>query len=176
MSPVAETIAFVFGLVGLGYAAGWTGLLRPQTGEALTEFAVVFAMPALLFRTMIGIDFHGAAPWALWLAYFSAIPVVWACGHVAATRLFHRDSAVGVVAGVAASFSNMLLLGIPFILAALFSGAFMRFLGRFRVHLGRVEKVMGALLVLAGILFLTGGVQAAAYWLLETFPGLARLG
>lgn len=67
-------------------------------------------------------------------------------------------------------------LGLPFILAALFSGAFMRFLGRFRVHLGRVEKVMGGLLVLAGILFLTGGVQAAAYWLLETFPGLAALG
>ena len=67
-------------------------------------------------------------------------------------------------------------LGIPFLFAALFSGAFMRFLGRFRVHLGRVEKVMGGLLVVAGVLFLTGGVQAAAYWLLETFPGLALLG
>ena len=52
----------------------------------------------------------------------------------------------------------------------------MRFLQKFRVHLGRVEKVMGALLVVAGVLFLTGGVQTAAYWLLETFPGLGRLG
>lgn len=67
-------------------------------------------------------------------------------------------------------------LGIPFLIAALFSGAFMRFLGRFRVHLGRVEKAMGALLVLAGIFFVTGGVQAASYWLLETFPGLGTLG
>lgn len=67
-------------------------------------------------------------------------------------------------------------LGIPFLLAALFSGAFMRFLGRFRVHLGRVEKVIGALLVVAGVLFLTGGVQNASYWLLETFPVLGRLG
>lgn len=67
-------------------------------------------------------------------------------------------------------------LGIPFLLAALFSGAFMRFLTRFRVHLGLVEKLMGGLLVAAGILFLTGGVQKAAYWLLETFPGLALLG
>lgn len=67
-------------------------------------------------------------------------------------------------------------LGIPFILAALFSGAFMRFLGRFRVHLGRVEKVMGALLVVAGVLFITGGIQWAAYWILETFPALQRLG
>lgn len=67
-------------------------------------------------------------------------------------------------------------LGIPFLVAALFSGAFMRFLGRFRVHLGRVEKAIGALLVVAGVLFLTGGVQTAAYWLLEAFPGLATLG
>lgn len=116
MSPVAETIAFVFGLVGLGYAAGWTGLLRPHVGDALTDFAVVVAVPALLFRTMIGIDFGGASPWGLWAAYFSAIPVVWAAGHLVATRGFGRDAAAGVVAGIAASFSNLLLLGIPFIL------------------------------------------------------------
>jgi len=67
-------------------------------------------------------------------------------------------------------------LGIPFLLAALFSNGFMRFLGRFRMHLGRVEKVIGGLLVVAGVLFLTGGVQTASYWLLETFPMLGRLG
>ncbi len=67
-------------------------------------------------------------------------------------------------------------LGIPFIAAALFSGAFMRFLSRFRVHLGRVEKVMGVMLVVAGVLFLTGGLQAFSYWLLEMFPVLGRLG
>lgn len=67
-------------------------------------------------------------------------------------------------------------LGLPFLLAALFSGAFMRFLQRFRVHLGRVEKAMGALLVLAGVLFLTGGLQTASFWLLETFPALGLLG
>ncbi|QPC87709.1 cytochrome c biogenesis protein CcdA [Mesorhizobium sp. NBSH29] len=67
-------------------------------------------------------------------------------------------------------------LGIPFLLAALFSGAFMRFLSRFRMHLGRVEKVMGAMLVIAGIFFITGGVQTASYWLLETFPVLGTLG
>jgi len=73
-------------------------------------------------------------------------------------------------------FAYSLGLGIPFLVAALFSGAFMRFLGRFRVHLGRVEKVMGGLLVAAGVLFLTGGIQTASFWLLETFPVLGTLG
>ena len=67
-------------------------------------------------------------------------------------------------------------LGLPFIVAAMFSGAFMRFLGRFRVHLGRVEKVIGVLLVVAGALFVSGGIQWTAYWILETFPLLQKLG
>lgn len=67
-------------------------------------------------------------------------------------------------------------LGIPFLIAALFSGAFMRFLGRFRVHLGRVEKLIGVLLIVAGVLFMSGGMQATAYWILETFPALQNIG
>ncbi len=73
-------------------------------------------------------------------------------------------------------FAYSIGLGIPFLAAAVFSGAFMRFMARFRMHLGRVEKAIGALLVLAGIFFITGGVGSTAYWLLETFPALGRLG
>ena len=67
-------------------------------------------------------------------------------------------------------------LGIPFLIAAFFSGAFMRFLSRFRNHMGKVEKAMGILLVIAGILFLTGGMQSMAFWLLENFPILGTFG
>lgn len=67
-------------------------------------------------------------------------------------------------------------LGIPFVIAALFSGAFMRFLGKFRSRMGLVEKAMGIMLVTAGILFLTGGMQSMAFWLIDTFPVLGTLG
>jgi cytochrome c-type biogenesis protein len=67
-------------------------------------------------------------------------------------------------------------LGIPFLLAAAFSGAFLRGLARFRHHFGAVEKVMGGFLVVTGILFLTGGMQAMSFWLLETFPAFQRIG
>ena len=67
-------------------------------------------------------------------------------------------------------------LGIPFLVAALFVSPFMAFLQRFRSHLGTVEKIMGGLLVLTGIAFLTGGMQTLSFWLLETFPALGRLG
>jgi cytochrome c-type biogenesis protein len=53
---------------------------------------------------------------------------------------------------------------------------FAAFLARFRTHLGLVEKVMGGLLVLTGIAFLTGVVSQFSYWLLDTFPMLGQIG
>jgi len=67
-------------------------------------------------------------------------------------------------------------LGIPFVAAALFAGPFVAFLKRFRTHFDKVEKVMGGVLVVTGLLFLTGGMQRISFWLLETFPALSRLG
>ncbi|CAN7142503.1 AEC family transporter [Aminobacter sp. LjRoot7] len=116
MSPLVETVLFVFGLVALGYLAGATGYLRSETGDALSEFAIGVALPLLLFRTMIGADFHGSAPWSLWATYFIAVTVAWTAGHLVTTRMFGRDGQAGVVGGVSSAFSNLVLLGIPFML------------------------------------------------------------
>ncbi|MET3589960.1 cytochrome c-type biogenesis protein [Bartonella silvatica] len=66
-------------------------------------------------------------------------------------------------------------LGVPFVLAALFSSSFMKFLGAFRIHLGKVEKIIGILLVITGILFLTGSMQNFSFWLLENYPSLSDI-
>jgi malonate transporter and related proteins len=116
MSPLTETVLLVFGLIAVGYLAGWTGYLKAEIGEALSQFAVGVAVPLLLFRTMVGADFHGAAPWRLWAAYFAAVIVAWAAGHLVTTRIFGRDRAAGIVGGVAAAFSNTVLVGVPFVL------------------------------------------------------------
>ena len=66
-------------------------------------------------------------------------------------------------------------LGIPFILAAVAIRPFLGFMHRFKRHLGSVEKLMGVLLVVTGILFLTGGMNWFGQWILETFPGLGTV-
>jgi cytochrome c-type biogenesis protein len=78
--------------------------------------------------------------------------------------------------GVSLLFVYSLGLGIPFVLAALAVKPFMRALQRFKKHLGKVEKIMGALLVLTGILFLTNSMTLIAGWILQTFPSLATIG
>jgi len=67
-------------------------------------------------------------------------------------------------------------LGVPFLLAAFAIEPFLGFLARFKSRFVYVEKTVGVLLVLTGIGFLAGWVQDASFWLLETFPALARLG
>lgn len=116
MSPLTETVLFVFSLVALGYLAGLTGYLKPASGEGISDFAVSVAMPLLLFQTMVDADFHGVAPWSLWSAYFIAVALTWAAGHLVTTRIFGRDARAGIVGGVSSSYSNIVLLGGPFIL------------------------------------------------------------
>ena len=67
-------------------------------------------------------------------------------------------------------------IGVPFLVAAGFAGAFMRWSARFRPQLGLIEKAMGAFLVLAGVLIFTGQMPTIAYWLIEVFPALGKIG
>jgi cytochrome c-type biogenesis protein len=67
-------------------------------------------------------------------------------------------------------------LGVPFILAGLMIGPFLNFFKSFKKYLGIVEKVMGVLLIITGILFLTGDFTRISFWMLETFPVLQQFG
>ena len=67
-------------------------------------------------------------------------------------------------------------IGLPFLVAAIFASAFMRWMTGFRRHMGKIEKVMGVFLVATGILFITGSMNTIAYWILELSPGLGRIG
>lgn len=64
----------------------------------------------------------------------------------------------------------------PFIVAAAFSGPFLRWTARNRRYLGYAEKVMGAMLIVFAILIATGTVNWIANLMLEWFPGFASLG
>lgn len=67
-------------------------------------------------------------------------------------------------------------LGIPFLLVAAFFPRLKGFMAFLKRHMDRIERIMGLLLWTIGLLMLTGGFSQFSYWLLETFPGLARFG
>jgi len=67
-------------------------------------------------------------------------------------------------------------LGVPFLLAGIAIGPFLTFFHSFKKNLGFVEKIVGILLVITGLLFLSGNFTRLSYWFLETFPALGQLG
>jgi malonate transporter len=118
MAQIADIVLPVFGLIALGYAAAWSGLLRRETGEALSDFVFIVAIPVLVFRTLATAIFEGASPWGLWIAYFAVFAVMWVIGSMTIRRLFGRDARAGVVAGISTAYGNTVLVGIPLALTA----------------------------------------------------------
>ena len=120
---------------------------------------------------MQGVSLAGA--YLIGLAFaFGWTPCV---GPVLATVLAVAAQENSLKTGVWLLLLYSLGLGVPFILAAMAIRPFLAFMQRFRRHLGMVEKVMGAFLVLTGILFLTGSINQFGNWLLVAFPALGEL-
>ena len=63
----------------------------------------------------------------------------------------------------------------PFIIAALFSGPFLKWTARHRDKLQYVEKLMGGMLILFAVLIATDTVNVIAQWMIETFPAWTSL-
>jgi cytochrome c-type biogenesis protein len=67
-------------------------------------------------------------------------------------------------------------LGIPFLLAALFTGTLVDKLKSLRDVGRRLQVVAGIIMILMGIAMVTGKLMAFGFWLLEQFPLLGRIG
>ncbi len=96
-------------------------------------------------------------------------PVLGAILTLAATRSAEFNG-VALLATYAAG------LGIPFLLAAVFTDRFARAVGGLR-HWGRWLHIgAGVVMIIVGLAMMTGQLTVFAYWLLEVFPALGRIG
>ncbi len=155
----------------LGYVAGGLIIIMGL------HFLGVFRLGLLYREARVHVDKKPAGPlgaYLIGLAFaFGWTPCV---GPILAAILFVAGSEDTVAKGAILLSAYALGLGIPFLLAALFARPFLGFMKRFRKHMGLVEKAMGLVLVLTGILFITGQIAVLSYWLLETFPVFTSFG
>lgn len=96
-------------------------------------------------------------------------------GPVLAAILFTAAGADTASHGALLLFVYGLGMTAPFVLAALFIGPFMRWMSGFRRHLGLIEKIMGAFLILFGVLIATNSMNYIAQWMLEIGPDIGVL-
>ena len=67
-------------------------------------------------------------------------------------------------------------LAIPFILSGLFITKFLVFSKKTRIHIVKIQKISGYILLVTGVLIVTGKLQTLGFYLLDWFPFLAKLG
>lgn len=189
-------------LAALVFVAGFTlvfaamGATASFTGKLLALYARPLSFMAGAIIAIMGLHFMGVfriallyrearvhlakKPPGLFGAFIIGLAFAFGwtpcVGPVLAALLFVAGAEDTLLQGVALLTAYALGIGVPFVLAAAFAGPFMRWMARFRKHIGLVEKMMGVLLVLTGILFMTGSINEIGYWLLETFPRLGQQG
>jgi cytochrome c-type biogenesis protein len=96
-------------------------------------------------------------------------------GPVLAAILFTAAGAETASTGAGLLFVYGLGMTAPFVLAALFIGPFMRWMAKFRRHLGVIEKIMGAMLIVFGLLIATNSMNFIAQWMLSIAPDIGVL-
>jgi cytochrome c-type biogenesis protein len=181
----------------LGFSTVFVGLGATASvfGQILREHLALLSAVAGIAIIAMGLHFLGVfrfallyrearldvqKPVGLWGAYVMGLafafgwtpcigPILAAILAVAASR---ETVGQGALLLVAYSFG----LGIPFFLAALAIEPCIGLFKKVRAYFGILEKVIGVLLIVTGVAFLTGSFQNISFWMLQTFPFLANLG
>jgi len=108
----------VFALVLAGWGARRLGVLTQEGVKGLTAFAFNLALPALFLRTIgtqgLVADLGDAR---LIAAYFLPVFLLFFVVRLIDRRLFGADAGTAAVSGMAAVFSNNVMLGVPLVLA-----------------------------------------------------------
>lgn len=189
VSAVAFVLGFTTVFVALGATASVIGKTIAQYFDMLSmiagaiiivmglHFLGVFRIAALYREARVQVSRKPAGPigaYVIGLAFaFGWTPCV---GPVLAAILFIAGSEGSAGRGAALLAVYSLGIGIPFILAAVFAGRFLGWANRFKRHMHKVEMAMGGLLVITGVLFMTGQMSTISFWLLETFPIFQAIG
>lgn len=190
---VSAAVAFVLGFTTVFVAMGATASV---IGQSIARYFDVLAIAAGLIIIVMGLHFLGLLrigllyrearvnvekkPAGLLGAYVMGLAFAFGwtpcVGPILAAILFVAGSGEAALKGAALLAVYALGIGVPFIFAALFASRFINWAARFRKNLAMVEKLMGGLLVMTGILFMTGQMSAIANWLIQTFPAFGQIG
>ena len=189
LTAIAFVLGFTTVFVLLGATAG-------VVGQVLTRYLDILSIIAGAVILLLGLHFLGVVRltwlyasktvgvkhkppgmiggYVVGLAFaFGWTPCV---GPVLAAILFLAGSKESVWQGASLLFVYSLGIGLPFLAAALFARPFLSLMSKTRRHMQAIERVMGGLLVVTGVLFMTGQMSTMAYWLLEVFPALGTIG
>lgn len=116
---VLQVIFPVFVLALIGYLAARLKLFSPQHIDGISRFVFNIALPALLFRSLASLELPADVNWEFLISYYAVVLLIYAIGIWTSRWWFlHTPQEQGVF-GLGASYSNLILVGLPIISAGL---------------------------------------------------------
>jgi len=133
---VLITILPVFIIMGMGWLAVKSGYLNETLADHLNFFTVKLAVPILLFRAMINLDFSQAYNLPTLTGFYVGAFIAFGLGIILARTIWNRRPGEAVAVGFCALFSNTVLLGIPIMQRAYGPEAMAPVFGIISLHAG----------------------------------------
>ena len=113
MLQILTIVIPVFMVIAAGYLAVRLQFYSDAMIDGLMKFAILFAVPCLLFRATAYMDIGSAYDGRLMLAFYSGALLSFSVGVILARKCFKRPRGEAVAVGFSALFSNLVLLGLP---------------------------------------------------------------
>jgi predicted permease len=115
MQALLEVVTPVFLVLAAGYVLTRTGYFKLIHVDGLMAFTQGFAIPCLLFRAAMKLDFAAAFDWRLLLSFYAGCTATFLLGTLGARLIFGRRPGESVAIGFGALFSNSVILGLPIV-------------------------------------------------------------
>jgi predicted permease len=119
MLAIFEALIPVVAITTLGYFAAARGLLRSTDIEGLSRFVFSLALPLLLFDSVTTAPLPETFEWPFFFAFYGVSFLIFGLAIWAGRRWFKMPPAEQAMFGLGACYSNLVLVGLPIIVAGL---------------------------------------------------------
>lgn len=134
MLGIVQAIIPVLILIGLGYVLVVRELLQPSEVEGISKFVFMLALPALLFDNLANSELPHAISWLFFVAFYAVSYFTFAVAVFAGRKWFGMKSSDRAIFGLGSTYSNLVLIGLPIVSAALGEAAVVPLLALFSVQ------------------------------------------
>ncbi len=156
MTQILEAVLPTFGLIALGYGSTRLGILAQSDVRGLVLFAFNFSIPSLLLTSVASLDLAAGIDWRFLGAFYAASLVVYGLGMAWGGVGLGRGLPGQGIFGMAAAFSNLVLIGVPIVLTTLGPDASLPMLAIIGFH-------SATFMPLTVVLLLRGGAAGSLY-------------
>lgn len=116
---IVDVVLPVFILVLIGYLAAYSNVIRRDDIAALSRFIFNIALPVLLFDSLANMSLPERFDWHFLFAYYLVVVAIYGLGMLVSRRWFKAAAREQSIFGMGASYSNLMLVGLPIISAGL---------------------------------------------------------